>query len=629
MGKQLHKYLIDLTIWSAMLPLAYLLRLEASVVPHIGEILLITLAAIPLKALVIYYLRFYRQSWHKVGVLDLFRLIEGVFYVMLVVLLVTFFARNWLFIPLSIPVIEATLTVLLLSTVRLAARMYSERMRRSVVSKSKRKVEKVLVAGAGEAGTLLAREIRRHPESYMEIVGFLDDNTMKHREWYLGYQIFGPLQMLPEVVEQHDIDTVVIAMPTAPGEVIRKVVEMCQQSGVKGQIMPGLYELLSGDFKISQIRDVNLADLLRRKQVELDLKPISEYLYERTVLVTGAGGSIGSEIVRQITRFGPSRVILLGRGENSIYKIESEFRARYPAIEAIPVIADVRDRASLEHQFRTYRPEVVFHAAAHKHVPLMECNPEQAILNNVGGTRNLVELALEYDVQRFVNISSDKSVNPTSVMGSSKRVAEYVVQWAAGRSKEHQAFVSVRFGNVLGSRGSVVPLFKRQIENGGPITVTHPDMTRYFMTIPEASQLVLQAGGLGDNGSVYVLDMGQPVRIVDLARDLITLSGYKPEIDIDIVYSGIRPGEKLFEELLTAEEGTTATRHTKIFSARTKPLSEDVFEDKLKALFDKAHARDEQGIRHMLQEIIPTYSFQEAKTQGDLHRAAVSSVQVS
>jgi len=618
MGRQLLKFFIDLGLWGVALPLAYFLRIEANVAQHTGDILLVTLMVLPLKALILYLLGFHRQSWTKTGVWDVMRIVQGVFVSMVAFFIILAVAQDNVYMPRSVPLIEGALTVLLLSMVRMTTRMHDESMRRQAVKNSARGADRVLVAGAGEAGTMLAREVSRRPESHMEIIGFLDDNASKQKKWFLGYEVLGPLKDLKKLARRHKADKVIIAMPTAPGEVVRRVVTMAQEAGIESQIMPGLYELLSGNFNIAQLRKVDLADLLRRKQVELDVAPISEYLYERTVLVTGAGGSIGSEIVRQMTPFHPSRVLLLGRGENSIFKVEREFRRDYPNITFIPLIADVRDRDSLAFVFRKYQPQVVFHAAAHKHVPLMESNPEQAIFNNVGGTRNLCELALESGVERFVNVSTDKSVNPTSVMGSSKRVAEYVVQRTAARAGENQAFVSVRFGNVLGSRGSVVPLFRKQIEDGGPVTVTHPDMTRYFMTIPEASQLVLQAGGLGANGSVYVLDMGRPVKIVDLARDLIRLCGLAPDEDIEIRFTGVRPGEKLFEELLTAEEGTTATRHEKIFTARSNGLPEDTFDVMLDSLFDAAGRRDSAAIRNGLKEIIPTCNFTEGRNaEGD------------
>lgn len=606
--RNLYKYLTDLAIWTLALPLAYFLRIEMQVTWYYYDIAVMTALALPIKAIVLYQFQFHRQSWTRIGIWDLSRIIQGVALVTLIVLASLLLFNLGIYIPRSVPVIEAGITIMLLSGVRLFSRIRNETIRRSDVRRSARKVSRVLVAGAGEAGVMLAREVRRHPESYMEIVGFLDDNPTKEKEWYLGYAILGSLEDLPEAAHRHRVDKVIIAMPTAEGDVIRKVVTMAQDAGIDSQIMPGYYELLRGNFNIAKLRKVDVTDLLGREQVELDVAPISKYLFGRTVLVTGAGGSIGSEITRQIIKFSPAHVLLLGRGENSIFRVEREFLAEYPNIKFTPIIVDIRDYASLEHVFQKYRPEVIFHAAAHKHVPLMESNPDQAVFNNVGGTRNLTELTLKYDVERFVNISSDKAVNPTSVMGCSKRVAEYMVHRASLRAGKNQSFVSVRFGNVLGSRGSVVPLFKQQIEAGGPITVTHPDMTRYFMTIPEASQLVLQAGGLNSNGSIYILDMGSPVKIVDLARDLIRLCGFTPDVDIKIEFSGMRPGEKLFEELLTDEEGTTSTRHSKIFRARANGPAADEFDGLISDLFDAAHKQDGMEIRRQFRRIVPSYA---------------------
>ncbi|MEO0560096.1 MAG: nucleoside-diphosphate sugar epimerase/dehydratase, partial [Bacteroidota bacterium] len=397
------------------------------------------------------------------------------------------------------------------------------------------------------------------------------------------------------------------AIPSASGSLIRRIVKRAAAAHVEHRTIPGMFELVNGTVSLAQTRDVNIEDLLGRDPVRLDTDVIQDQIRSRRILVTGAGGSIGSEVVRQLAVFGPSQIVLLGRGENSVYLIHREMRRRWPEIDTPSVICDVRDRASLRAVFERYRPELVYHAAAHKHVPLMEANPEQAVFNNVIGTRNVAELARDAGVTRMVNISTDKAVNPTSVMGTSKRVAEYVVEAASRTCGPNQAFVSVRFGNVLGSRGSVVPLFKSQIERGGPVTVTHPEMIRYFMTIPEASQLVLQAAAQGANGQVYVLDMGEPVKIVDLARDLILLSGLEPGVDIQIEFSGTRPGEKLFEELLTAEEGTQPSPHEKIFVAR-KASATDGLDLEVERLIEAARGRDGDAIRSAFQRIVPSYT---------------------
>jgi FlaA1/EpsC-like NDP-sugar epimerase len=396
-------------------------------------------------------------------------------------------------------------------------------------------------------------------------------------------------------------------MPSRGGSVVRRVIRAARKLGVKHRIVPSIPALISGDVSIEHVRAVNVEDLLRRETVQMDVAGVRRYIENRTVLITGAGGSIGSEIVRQVARYNPENVVLLGRGEGSIFKIDQACRQEWKGINWWPVVADVRDKGKMEYVFQRFRPEVVFHAAANKHVPLMEANPDEAILNNVLGTRNMVELTLAWGAERFVNISTDKAVRPASVMGASKRVAEYIVEWGGRQAGEGQSFASVRFGNVLGSSGSVIPVFKRQIEQGGPVTVTHPDVSRYFMTIPEAVQLVLQAGALGGNGTIYVLDMGSPVKIVDLARDLIHLYGLEPDVDVGITFTGLRPGEKLSEELLTDEEGTSVTRYDKIFVAPARGLDDERLESMLAELFIAAYSRDAADMIDVLRVLIPTH----------------------
>ncbi|WP_153185646.1 polysaccharide biosynthesis protein, partial [Thermus scotoductus] len=464
------------------------------------------------------------------------------------------------------------------------------------------------------------REIVRHPVAGVFPVGFLDDDPNKQGQAIVGVRVVGTLEDLPRAVRTLEVDEVLVAIPSAPGSVVRKVVELARGVGVQHRILPGIYEILSGRVRISQIREVQLEDLLRREPVRLNLEEIAGYLKGRVVLVTGAGGSIGSELVRQIARFHPEQVVLLGRGENRLFLLEKELEALWPDLRYTVVVADVRDENRLRRVFHAYKPQVVFHAAAHKHVPLMEAHPDEAILNNVRGTHHVVELSLEFGVERLVNISTDKAVNPTSVMGASKRVAEQVVAWGASRAAPGQAFVSVRFGNVLGSQGSVVPFFLEQIKRGGPVTVTHPEMRRYFMTIHEATQLVLQAGSMGGNGQVYILDMGEPIRILDLAKDLIRLAGFEPYRDIEIIFTGVRPGEKLFEELLTAEEGAQASWHQKIWVARVGSLPQD-FASLLEELYCAARAGDEPRIRELLHRLIPSYKPQwvSAAPLSDIH----------
>ncbi len=602
------KFVTDAVLWLLAAPLAFVLRVD-DLAAYGLSIAFYTLVTAPIKIGLLWLNELYRQTWRRAGLYDLYILARAVaIYSGITVSLVWAWhafglSRPQLLLPRSLPFLEAALSLLLLGGVRFVRRWLGERRARSHSPQSR---HRVLLAGAGEAGTLMVREMQRHPEMGFEPVGFLDDDPAKWGATILGVPVLGPLDALPQALREHRVDEVLIAMPSASGRVVRRIIEACQQAGVAYRTMPALHEILSGKVLIQQIREVRVEDLLRREPIQLDLETIASYLAGKVVLVTGAGGSIGSEIVRQMIRFRPQRLILLGRGENSLYELEKSLRFDWPGLHYDLVVADVRDLERLRLIFERTRPQIVFHAAAHKHVPLMELNPEEAILNNVFGTQHVVQVARDMGVERLVNISTDKAVNPTSIMGASKRVAEYVVQVAAAQARPGQVFVSVRFGNVLGSRGSVVPLFQEQIRRGGPVTVTHPEVKRYFMTIAEAAQLVLQAGGLGDNGAVYVLDMGEPIKIVDLARDLIRLSGLTEET-IPIVFTGLRPGEKLFEELLTAEEGVVSSRHEKIFVARTAPVNAQWLETHLAMLREAARQGNAARIRDVLRQMIPTY----------------------
>lgn len=427
----------------------------------------------------------------------------------------------------------------------------------------------VLIIGAGQAGVLVARELRYAKNASFLPVAFIDDDPGRHGLQVLGYPVIGGREEIHQAVEQYDIQDIVIALPQAPKREVAKIIDICKTTKANVKILPNLTDVMQGKVSVEMIREVQVEDLLGREPVRLDMREIAGYLSHQVVMVTGAGGSIGSELCRQALLFSPRILLLLGHGENSIYDIQFELKRSFPQSAIIPIIADIQDRSRMEEVFAAHRPGVIFHAAAHKHVPLMENNPWEAVKNNILGTKNVAELAHQYNASHFVMVSTDKAVNPTSIMGATKRIAEVLVQ-AIGRSSE-TTYAAVRFGNVLGSRGSVVPMFKKQIQQGGPVTVTHPEMVRYFMTIPEAVQLVIQAGSLAKGGEIFILDMGEPVKIVDLARDLIALSGLEPDVDIPIVYTGIRPGEKLYEELLTQQEGLLATRHDRIFIS--KPVS--------------------------------------------------------
>lgn len=475
-----------------------------------------------------------------------------------------------------------------------------------------------LIIGAGDCGSIIAKELLQDPSASIVPVAFIDDDRRKFKLQVHGLPVYGGREKIAEAVESLDIGEIIIAMPSVSRKEITAIIDICKSTKAKLKLIPKLGDLIHGRVSVKEMRDVDVEDLLGRDPVKVDLKGIADYVASKVVLVTGAGGSIGSELCRQIAPFKPAKLLLLGHGENSIFAIERELRRTFPELPLETIIADVQDRRRIFQVFHELRPAVVFHAAAHKHVPLMERNPQEAVKNNVFGTKNVADAANRYDTERFVLISTDKAVNPTSVMGATKRVAEMYVQSlnAISRTK----FAAVRFGNVLGSRGSVVPSFKEQIARGGPVTVTHPEMIRYFMTIPEAVQLVIQAGALARGGEVFILDMGEPVKIVDLAKDLIRLSGFEPFVDIDIQYTGIRPGEKLYEELLTNEEGISATKHDRIFIGRPAELDWRDMEKHMMRL-ETAPYDGALAVREMLQRIVPTFK-NEAATPTSKERSA-------
>jgi FlaA1/EpsC-like NDP-sugar epimerase len=504
--------------------------------------------------------------------------------------------------PRSVLVIDWLLSLVLVGGLRFSFRLLSEN--RSPMGQALGKQRRVLIVGAGDAGALVVREMQKNPQLNLIPVGFLDDNPAKQKQQIHGVPVIGTLNDLAQVLESQHIDEVVIAIPSAPGRVVRVVADIARLKGVPFRTMPGIYELLGGKVSVSRLREVEISDLLRREPFQVNEEMVGTVLSNRTILVTGAGGSIGRELCRQIARWGPKSLILLGHGENSIFESFLELREAFPSLNISPVIADVRDKPRLEVIFSEFRPEVVFHAAAHKHVPLMEMNIEEAVTNNVLGTVTLVEVSLVYGVEHFVLISTDKAIRPVNVMGATKRLAEMVVLDAAARSGRR--FSVVRFGNVLGSRGSVVPIFKRQIAQGGPVTVTHPDMKRYFMTIPEAAHLVLQVAGMGRGGDTFLLNMGQQIRILDLAEDLIRLSGLEPGRDIEIVFTGVRPGEKLSEDLWDEGVSLKITEHPDIYRVDQQELlqGDDLYQV-IAELVKLAREGDRERIVALLDEVIP------------------------
>jgi FlaA1/EpsC-like NDP-sugar epimerase len=504
--------------------------------------------------------RLYQKAWEYASVGEMLAIVRAVTFSILLTGLVQIIINGNVYV--RVLGITWMLHVILIGGSRFSWRMY-----RDYYIKTKQEKKRALIIGAGAAGSMLVRQFMKNHDAEILPVGFVDDDPAKQKLQIYDVTVMGRTEDIPQLVEKLNVETIIIAIPSMSKSEIQKVYQECSKTKAKTQIMPMLEDIVSGKVSVNQFRDVQVEDLLGRDPVELDTKSISEKLTGKTILVTGAGGSIGSEICRQVSKFKPKKLVLVGHGENSIYGIDMELRNKYQGdFDIMPVIADIQDRSRIFEVMESHNPDVVYHAAAHKHVPLMEYNPKEAVKNNVIGTKNVAEAADTFGVKTFVLVSSDKAVNPTNVMGSTKRIAEMVIQ---NLNKESQTnFVAVRFGNVLGSRGSVIPLFKRQIQSGGPVTVTHPDMTRYFMTIPEASRLVMQAGALARGGEIFVLDMGEPVKIVDLAKNLINLSGYTIE-EIGIKYAGVRPGEKMFEELLGENEVHGEAVFPKIFVGKT------------------------------------------------------------
>lgn len=576
--------------------IALYIRFEGSVEPrYLTKIFEYVPLIVIARLASFYFFGLYNRLWRYASINELVAIIQAVTASSVAITAVMLWMGAG--IPRTIYILTWLLDIALIGGSRLGVRiLYHFRQRQA-----SREVN-VLIVGAGDAGAMIAREIQQRVYGDKMVIGFIDDDESKLNQMLYGAKVLGTRQDLGRLVADYQVQEIIVAMPSIGGHFLRQIIKDCKQTNCTIKVVPGLYELIDGKVSVNQLRDIDLEDLLRREPIRIDLDGIAHYLTGRRVLVTGAGGSVGSELCRQIARLGPSNLILLGKGENSIYEIHRELTGRYPDQAFAPVIADVRDANRINNVFNTYKPEVVFHAAAHKHVPLMELQPEEAVYNNIFGTKVVAEAAQQTGTAVFVMISTDKAVNPTSIMGATKRVAELVIHSLARTSKTK--FIAVRFGNVLGSRGSVIPLFRQQIAAGGPVTVTHPDMKRYFMTIPEAAQLVLQAGAIAQGGEVFVLDMGEPVKILDLARDLIELSGYAPDADIPIVFTGIRPGEKLFEELLTAEEGTMASKHEKIFVANLRPISKDKLNRGLQKLRTLADAAE---IVAVLEELVPYY----------------------
>jgi len=602
------QFALDVGVLGSAFVAAYLLRFDFVLTGDQARYFTIQL---PLVLLVQFSALFvtgvYAFIWRYVGLTELTSFVKAAFWSGMVLiglrLLLPGSLQHWR-VPLSVILIDTVLAfggVLGMRIIRRVVFERYEKQRHSAGTNGKRKP--VLLVGAGRAGVLAAKEIQGRGDMGLEILGFVDDDPEKRGAVIQGVKVLGTSRDLPRLTEKLGVDHVIITIARAGRKELRRIVEICDRCDMSKRIIPSFFEILDGKLEVSAIRDVQIEDLLGREQVRLEEEEVAAFIRGRAVMVTGAGGSIGSEMARQVARFGPSKLLLVERAEFALFDIERELLKTWPDREIVSLVGDVGDRSRMRHLMGTHRPAVVFHAAAHKHVPLMEINPTEAITNNVLGTWTAGTAAAEAGVEVFVLISTDKAVRPASVMGASKRVAELVVQNLDERYATR--YVTVRFGNVMGSAGSVIPIFREQIERGGPVTVTHPDMVRYFMTIPEASQLVLQAGAMGEGGEIFILDMGEPVRILDLAKDMIILSGFRPFEDIDIVFSGIRPGEKLFEELETDGEGIAKTRHPKIFIGKINGVSSLDVEEALAVIRKLSADGDEDGVRGVLGGLLP------------------------
>ena len=596
---------VDAFLILLSLCLAYLIRLGS--ISEIAEkypyqILLIALIIIPVKIMVFWFFRLYHISFRFISLSEVMSIMKATALSSPAIALIALVFRDREILagfPRSVIFIDFFLTFFFTTGIRAFFRLYYSESRR------KRGLE-TLIVGGGAAGEQLVRDMIRSPQLGYLPIGFIDDNPKKKNTLIHGIRVLGGKNDIPRLVRDLNVKEVIIAIPSATSKEIRGVMDEIRKTDLQDvKVLPSISDLMNGKVTLKDIRDISVEDLLGREPVRIDMREVSSYIRNKTILVTGAGGSIGSELCRQVARFDPTILIMLDMGETELFNIDREIREKHPGLSVLPIVGDIRDEKKVESVFEERRIDTIFHAAAYKHVPLMEANPREAILNNIYGTKVLAGNSAGFGVGRFIFISTDKAVNPTSVMGATKRVAENLL---LGLNTETTAFISVRFGNVLGSRGSVVPIFQEQIRKGRPITITDHEMKRYFMTIPEAVQLVMQAGAMGNGGDVFILDMGDPVSIYKVAEELIKLSGFEPDKDIPILISGKRPGEKLFEELFTAEEGTTATPHEKIFSSRISAKTDENYLEKIDQLISLASEDKDIGkILSLLKELVPTY----------------------
>ncbi len=608
---------VKLFIIASAFILAFLLRFEFKMSDSEWEVLFQLLPAVIIIKFAVFWKMGLGQGWWRyVSLTDVVRILKANLMASAALLLYVLLIYKMQNISRSVLILDFILSLLMSCGVRFASRILRENLI-PFKTASDKDLKRILVVGAGSAGQMIVRETRQNPSLNIFVAGFIDDDPNKRDGRFQGVKVIGTSNDIAPVCQKEKIDEIVIAIPSVSGHQLRPIVERCQETGLPFKTLPSVGDLIDGTATLEQVRDVDLNDLLGREPVRLDMEQISRFLRGKKILVTGAAGSIGSETCRQVALFEPAEMMLFDNAETPLFFIENELAEKFPDLALNVIIGDVRNRHSVQTLFEDFMPDVVFHAAAYKHVPMMEANPAVAVINNVHGTRIVADAAHAAGVGVFVMISTDKAVNPTNVMGATKRAAELYVQNLALMSGTH--FVTVRFGNVLGSNGSVVPIFKEQIGKGGPVKVTHPDVTRFFMTIPEATQLVLQAGSMGQGAEIFILDMGEPVKILALAEELIRLSGFRPYKDIDIHFTGLRPGEKMYEELLLTDEGVAPTSHEKIMIASATVCNWEVLNSLLDSLVKSARLLDVNSVLATLQEIVPEY-----RVQGRLYVAGKS-----
>jgi FlaA1/EpsC-like NDP-sugar epimerase len=625
-----HFYFIvitDICLICISLVVAYMIRFEFALVRvHLEQILKLLPMMVLVKVLFLFYFKVYKGMFRYASLSDLLKLSKALVSASVVIVCLVLFLLQFQGFSRAVFVLDGVVTFLFLGGFRLLIRIAYQRMETRFSKTSSTlnpllpaKYDPTFIIGAGSTGEKILREIHGNPRLQFKIIGFLDDDIHKLKRSIHDIPILGKIDDLPRLSKKYEVKQALIAAPSASGKQIRHMVDICKQAKVQFKTLPGFAELIDGKVSIKELRDVNYRDLLRREPVKLDIPEIRQYLMNKRVMITGAGGSIGSELCRQITRFQPESLILFDASEPNLYSIEMEMRHRVGYLKYSTVLGCMQDKNLVDRVLKRYRPHVIFHAAAYKHVPMLERNPWQAVINNVLGSKVIMEQAVRNKVRNFVMVSTDKAVRPTNVMGASKRICELLINAFMGNGTK---MMTVRFGNVVNSAGSVVPLFREQIERGGPLTITHPEVTRFFMTIPEASQLVLQSAVLGKGGEIFILDMGTPIKIADMARDLIRLSGKEPDEDIEIVFTGLREGEKLYEELITEGEGIVSTSHEKIMVLKSQDYwngktDQEQYRqwlfDRIMELEKSAWKYDGCAIRLKMKEIVPEYDLQDSE----------------